>query len=358
MTTQLKATQSMARTGRPWSDNKPPPATAVWEAIEGCGRYHVLLAALELGLFDTVGQLGPCTSETAAARLGVSAPHLGVLLDAVVALGLLDQCRGRYELNDVARRYLTSDSRASMAGLVPVAPGPLRNWSRLADTVRKGRPAAPIDDDPEAFYVALVEGTFATTWRCATSADSRIRYSALPAARILELGAGGAPWSIAVLAACPQGQALVNDLPRVLAVAGNNLADHGVAGRAELRPGDYHQIPIEAGDYDLAVLGHVCRAEEPAGARHLIERAFTALRPGGRVVIADYFCDPGHKKDQHAVMMAATMIASTAHGSAYTADEVGDWLRGAGFGALRLVEPIRHQQCIVATRPERMRARC
>lgn len=347
----LKASHTMAHTGRPWTDVKPPPAAPVWAAIEGFGRYHVLVAAIELGVFDTLAATGPVTSPAVAQRLGVSEPHLRCVLDAVVALGLLDQCAGRYELNDVARRYLASDGPACMAALVPVAPGPHENWARLADTVRKGRPSEPVDDDPESFYVPLVEATFTTMLRCAGRADALLRYSAEPSARVLDLGAGGAPWSIAVLAACPKGRAVVNDLPAVLEVARRTTREHGVADRCELRPGNYHEIAIEDGAFDLAVLSHVCRVEPPEGAQHLIGRAFDALRPGGRLVLADYFCDPERKANQHAVMMAVTMAASTRHGTGYTTGEIATWIRAAGFASLRIVEPIGFQHCIVATRP-------
>ena len=55
------------------------------------------------------------------------------------------------------------------------APGPHENWAHLSDTVRNGRPASPIDDDPAAFYVPLVRGTFTTQWRAAmfSAADDR-----------------------------------------------------------------------------------------------------------------------------------------------------------------------------------------
>jgi ubiquinone/menaquinone biosynthesis C-methylase UbiE len=348
---ELKKSHTMARRGRPWTDFKPPPAAPVWAAIEGLGRYHVLVAALELDMFDALRDLGPSTSADVAEELGTSEPHTRMLLDAVVALDLLDQTNGVYELNDTARRYLVSDGPACMAALVPVAPGPHANWTRLADTVRNGRPAEPIEDDPEDFYVALAEGTFTTMLRCAARADLKLRYSVSPAPRVLDLGAGGAPWTIAILTACPAGTAAVNDLPAVLDVARRKITEHGVADRCDLRPGDYHTIPIEDESFDIAVLGHVCRAEGVAGAGHLVERAFRALRPGGRLILGDYFCDPEHKSNPHAVMMAATMMASTLLGSTFTVDEVAGWLRSAGFESLRLIEPIGFQQCLVATRP-------
>ncbi len=348
---ELKKTHTMAHTGRPWTDYKPPAAAPVWAAIDGFARYSVLCAALQLDIFDRLAQVGPASADDLAEHLGVSAPHLRMLLDSVVALGVLDQCNRLYELNDTARRYLVSDGPACMADLVAVAPGPLSNWSRLADTVRLGRPVEPIEDHPEAFYVPLVEGTFTTMWRCATRADAKIRYSATPAARILDLGAGGAPWTIAMLTACPLGRATVNDYPAVLEFAKRKATEFNVFERCEWIAGDYHQIDIEAAAYDFVVLGHVCRAEGADGAGSLIRRAFQSLRPGGRVIVADYFCDPEHKHNPHAVLMGATMMASTLNGATYTTDEFGGWLRTAGFVGLRMVEPIGFQQCIVATRP-------
>ncbi len=348
---ELKKTHTMAHVGRPWTDYKPPAAAPVWAAIEGLGRFHILVAALELDVFDALGDTGPTAAVALAERLEVSEPHLQALLDSLVAMELLDQVREVYELNDAARRYLTSDGAATMADLIPVAPGPHENWTRLADTIRNGRPATPIEDDPAAFYVPLVEGTFTTMWRCATRADLNIRYSTLEAPRILDLGAGGAPWSIAVLEACDGGSAVINDLPGVIDVARRKSAEFDVADRCEFREGDFHEIPIEDDHYDIVVLGHVCRTEGPDGARHLIERAFAALRPEGRLILADYFVDFERKFNPHAVLMGMTMMTSTVNGFPISSAEVTTWLSDTGFEAVRLVEPIGFQFCHIASKP-------
>jgi SAM-dependent methyltransferase len=351
---ELKKRHTMAHTGRPYTDFKPPASAPVWAAIDGLGRYHLLLAALELDVFDALQTSGPSTAGALAERLGTSPPHLRSLLDGMVVMGFLEQIRGLYELNDTARRYLVSNGPATMASLIPVAPGPHDNWRQLAQTVRTGRPATPIEDDPAAFYVPLVEGTFTTMMRCATRADLKMRYSATPAARVLDLGAGGAPWTIAMLTACPDATATVNDLDTVLDVARRKTVEHGVSERCAFRPGNYFDIEIEPAAYDIVVLGHVCRAEGAAGAARLIERAFAALAPGGRLILADYFCDPDHTVNPHAVVMGATMMASTINGLTFTTEEFGGWLRAAGFADFRLIEPIGFQTCIVATCPRAM----
>ena len=350
---ELKKTHTMAFKGRPWTDHKPPPAAPVWAAIEGLGRYYILVAALELNVFDTLKETGPSTAEVLAEKLDVPVGHLATLLDGVVALGLLDQFVDVYELNDAAKRYLVSDGPATMADLVAVAPGPHQNWTRLADTIRNGAPDTPIEDDPAAFYVPLVEGTFTTMFRCASRVDLKIRYSALERPHVLDLGAGGAPWSIAILNACAQGSAVINDLPGIIDVAAAKTSEHGVADRCELRPGDFHTIDIEDAAYDIVVLGHVCRTEGEDGARHLIERAFNALKPQGRLLLADYFTDVERKFNPHAVIMGTTMMASTKRGSTFTHQQFSEWLRDAGFAQIRLIEPIGFQQCFVAIRPQR-----
>lgn len=352
---ELKQTHTMARTGRPWTDRKPPPAAPVWAVIQGFAAYHVLVAALDLGVFDALAHGGPATATELAARLDVSAPHLASVLDSLTVLGLVDKVRGVYDLNDTSRRYLVSDGPACMAALVPVAPGPLGNWARLADTVRRGAPATPIEDDPAAFYVPLALGTFTTMLRAATRLDLRIGYSRNPATRVLDLGAGGAPWAIAVLAACPQGTAVVNDLPGVLGVARAKTAEHGVADRCTFLPGDFHRVPLPLGAFDLVVLGHVCRTEGPDGARHLVGRAVDALAPGGRLLLADYFADPEPRRTPHAALMGTTMVANTRGGTAFTHGQVAGWLRDAGLEAVRLVEPIGFQQVFVATKPRASR---
>ncbi|MGA9279510.1 methyltransferase family protein [Ilumatobacter sp.] len=347
---ELKKTHTMARVGRPYTDYKPPAAAPVWDVIEGFGRFHVLSSALELGVFDLLAEIGPARAETLAEPLEVSATHLETLLEGVVSMGLLDRRHGVFELNDTARRYLVSDSPASMAALVPVSPGPLENWSRLTDTVRTGAPVDPVDDDAR-FHVPLVEGTFTTINRCAMRSDLQLRYSALAAPRVLELGAGGAPWSIAILEANTDATAVVNDLDGVIGVARRKVTERGLDGRVEFRPGDFHDIELESGGHDLVVLGHICRTEGEAGTRSLMRRAFDALKAGGRILIGDYFCDEQRSQAGHALMMGVTMMASTRRGRTFTHGQVGAWLTDAGFEAVRCIEPIGFQEVFVGVRP-------
>jgi ubiquinone/menaquinone biosynthesis C-methylase UbiE len=173
---------------------------------------------------------------------------------------------------------------------------------------------------------------------------------------VLDLGAGRAPWSIGILTQSPGSTAVVNDLPEVLLLAAETVDAHGLSDRVQLWHGDFHEIEFERDTYDVVVLGHVCRTEGEERARSLIERAFTALAPGGQLVLADYFADNERKFNPFGVQMGMTMLASTERGGMLTHAQVVGWLRDAGFEAIRLMEPIGFNQVYVANTPEQRRS--
>jgi ubiquinone/menaquinone biosynthesis C-methylase UbiE len=348
---ELKKRHTMARAGRPWRDFKPPPSGPVWGIIQGFGSYWTLVAAVDLGIFDGVEQLASCTAGELAAELEVSEPHLRHVCDALVTFGFLDQVDDRYELTETAERYLCTNGPASMASLIRVAPGPHANWEQLADTVRHGRVATPIEDDPESFYGPLVDATFVTQHRAATRLGLRLGWQRRQGLRVLDLGAGRAPWAIAILEQSHGSTAVVNDLTRVLDDARGVVHERGLSERVELRPGDFHQVDVEDGAYDVVVLGHVCRTEGDAGGRALVERAWRALKPGGQLLLADYFADNDRKYNPFGVQMGLTMMANTRVGGVLTNQQVTGWLRDTGFAAIRLIEPIGFQFVYVADRP-------
>jgi SAM-dependent methyltransferase len=348
---ELKKTHTMPRKGRPWRDYKPPPSGPVWNVIQGFGIYWELVAAIDLGLFDALETLGPSTFPDVAGHLAAAPIPTRHLLDAMVTLGFLDQVADTYELTETAERYLTTDGAASMASLVRVAPGPHANWTRLADTIRTGAVAEPIELDPAAFYGPLVEATFPTQLRCSTRLGLRLGWARRSGLRVLDLGAGCAPWAIGILQASVGSTAVVNDLPGVAALATARLSSHGLAERAEVRTGDFHEIEIEESAYDIVVLGHILRTEGEERSRSLIERSVRALRPGGEVIVADYFADNDRKYNPFGVQMGLTMLANTMRGGLLTHAQVSGWLAAAGCRPVRLLEPIAFNQVYVAGGP-------
>ena len=347
---ELKRTHTMANGGRPWRDYKPPPSAPVWAIIQGYGSYWSLMAAIELGVFDAL-QTRAATSRQVSVELEVVDGHLRHLLDALVTFGFLDQVDDVYSLTETAERYLCTAGAASMSFLVGVAPGPHDNWIHLADTIRNGRPRTPIEDDPASFYGPLVTATFPTQFRAATRLGASLGWARRPGLRVLDLGAGRAPWALALLSQSVGSTAVVNDLAGVIDLAQTTIEEHGMAARVDVRPGSFHEIEIEPDRYDIVVLGHICRTEGEELATSLIGRAVRGLVPGGQLVLADYFADNERKNNPFAVQMGLTMLASTTRGGILTHRQVRGWLVDAGLESIRLLEPIGFNQVFVASAP-------
>ncbi len=347
---EIKKSHTMAHTGRPWRDYKPPPSGPVWAVIQAGNTYWMLVAAIDLGVFDELEKLGSQTSHGLAQQLEADPVYLQHLLDSMVTFGFLDQVDEVYELTETAERYLCRNGAASMADLVRVSPGPLQNWVDLAETIRNGRVATPIEDDIAGFYGPLVQATFATQHRVASRLGLRLGWERTPGLAVLDLGAGCAPWAIGVLEQSPDSTAVVNDLPEVIGLAEATVAERNLSDRVSFLPGNFHDISIELESFDIVVLGHICRTEGFELAQQLISRAVAGLRPGGKLLVADYFADNERKLNAFGVQMGMTMLANTQRGRILTHEVMHDWLAAQPLEAVRLIEPIGFNFVYVATK--------
>jgi SAM-dependent methyltransferase len=327
-------------------DRRADPG-AVWTIIHGFATYWLVATGVELGVFADLAD-GPRSAAHLAESSEASADHLAVALDGLAAIGLLDVVGEGYGLAPTAAAFLVPGRPAYMGDLVIHSPGPWDNWRHLTETIQSGRPAQPVDDCGP-FYARLVSATFPTQYQVARAVASLL---AGPVGTILDLGAGAAPWSVALLETFPDAVAVVDDLPEVVPLAERSLADHGVLDRARLVAADYRTLPIEPSSFAVVVLGHVCRAEGAEGAQVLIERASDALEPGGTVILADYFVDDWRAASQNARLLGVTMMANTERGATFTYGQYQDWLAAAGLESIELVEPLPHQEVLLARKKD------
>ena len=316
---------------------------AVWRIINGFAGYWIVVAAIRLGLFDALAS-GPLTGAELALGAGGDHERTVVLADALVALGLLERDADAYRLTATAAELLVDDRPRSMRDLVLWSPGPYDNWPALEHTVRDGRPPSPIDDAPAAFYAHLVRATRPSQLVVARAALPQLDLAA--GAQLLELGAGGAPWSTALLESDASAGATVNDLAVVIDAARAALV--GFGGRVRFVAGDYLRVDVPARAFDVVVLGHVLRAESAARARQLVKKAAAALKPGGRLVIAEYLGGRDPATFAQPALLAVTMMAATVEGRLCTDESVAGWLHAASCCELARLDPVLNTDLIVA----------
>jgi (2Fe-2S) ferredoxin/predicted O-methyltransferase YrrM len=290
---------------------------------------RVILTAIELDAFTAIGE--GATAEEAAARMGADARATGMLLHALVALGLLVKRDGRFFCAPAAARHFQAgspfDTRVAMGHFSTL----WRTWSRLTEAVRAG--SAPAYDDLADRGDEWTEPFIAAMHRIASEAAPAVVGAVGPAgvARMLDVGGGSGAYSIAFAKAEPGLHSEILDLPAVLAIARRHIDAAGLSGRIETRAGDLTSSTFGAG-YHLVFISAICHMLSEEQNADLIRRAHAALAPGGRIVIQDFFLDPDRTSPKSAALFALNMLAGTRSGNTYTEGEYRDWMRQAGFG--------------------------
>jgi len=125
-----------------------PGADQLLRLATGAAGSQLLGFALEAAIFDRLEQA--CPAASLAPRTGLDAGALEEMLEALVALGLVESTPGGFRNLEIASRYLTSGSEQSLKAALLEQIALSTSWDALAGYARGGpavRAAAP---DPAA----------------------------------------------------------------------------------------------------------------------------------------------------------------------------------------------------------------
>jgi len=306
------------------------------EAIRGFMPSRVLLSALELDVFSAVARLGNPTAPELAVTLGGDPRATRVLLDGLVALGVLTKHNGAYANMPPAARFLVAgapdDARAALRHNVSL----WSTWSTLTEVVRTGRPVrhqemSERSDDWTTPFIAAMHRNAALRAPLVVQA-----VGAGGARRLLDVGGGSGAYSIAFARAIPTLEADVFDLATVVPIATRHVADAGLAERVHARVGDLRRDAFGVG-YDLALLSAICHMLGPDENRDLFRRLRAALVSGGKLVIQDHVMADDRTAPRAGAMFAINMLVGTPRGGTYTQTEYAAWLGEAGFTGIRRI---------------------
>jgi SAM-dependent methyltransferase len=310
----------------------------------GFQESRVLLTGAELDLFTLLSKQ-PLSAETIAARLGADLRALTVVLDALVAMELLEKRGGQYG---------TAPSASSLSAEAPDSIHPMllhaaALWARWTTLTRRVGGTPIPERHPEESLRAFIGAMHVVG---APQAARLVAAAGLGSARrLLDVGGGPATYTMAFLAVEPRLEATLFDLPPVIEIARERLSKAGFAGRVTLVPGDFDKDELPAG-HDLVWLSAVIHQNSPAQNEALFTRIFRALVPVGRLVLRDHVMDPDRTRPRAGALFAVNMLVGTSGGGTYTFDEIRSGLSRAGFERIRLLQSGERMDALVeAFRP-------
>lgn len=296
-------------------------------AMMGYRLTKALLVANRLGIFDRLAHANMDVGALAA-ELSCNASKLDVLLVALAGMELLTVQDGRYGLTPLSRRHLLSSSPDFVGNNLRMQDLLWENWSHLEDVLRSGKAWKTLGDllanEDQSFTEQYIRGMQNI------SGPSAVEVARIVGGvhRFVDVGAGPGNYSRALLEANPSAHATLLDLPTTLAITREYMKPYIDAGRCTLREGNYLQDEYGVG-YCLALLSHTTHDEDDRGVAAMLERAFRALRPQGRVAIHDWVVEQGGAP--LAAALFSLNLAVYTPGRVYRVDEYTKLLEAAGF---------------------------
>jgi precorrin-6B methylase 2 len=297
--------------------------------VRGYQGAAILAAAAELDLFSRLSP-GPTTARALARRIGCELRALSALLDALAAVRLLEKGGGRYWPSPGVADVLTTGGRHSGLSMAQHQANCMRRWAQLARVVKAGRPASRSPSirgagGDRASFIGAMDNTSAPV------ADAVVRHlRPLRFDRLLDIGGASGTWTLAFLRACPAANAVLFDLPPVIAMAARRIAAAGMSGRVRLVPGDFTRDRLPAGA-DLAWVSAIVHQNSRMENRGLFAKVFSALVPGGRIAIRDMVMDETRTRPLSGALFAINMLVATDGGGTFTFRELREDLEAAGF---------------------------
>jgi SAM-dependent methyltransferase len=300
------------------ADLSPEKLNFLWEARAASA---LLAASQELGVLDRL-ERGPVDAAALARDCGIREETAPALLSALASLGLANAQRGGAFVGT------TSDLKWFLELLL--------RWDSFADGLRH-RPEVPVEAPPgadEAFYRTV--GPLAAL--CSPAVGIATEQLTGTGRRVLDLGAGAVPWTLALAAADPNVAVTAVDLPAVLPVTREAVAGAGREAQFALVEDDMFSVSFEDDAFDLAILGNICHLFDESTNSRLFQRVARWLAPGGTVAVIDFL--PNERRDgpRDIVLYAVELVRRAPAGQLYPFSSYGGWLRDAGFETIERTE--------------------
>jgi SAM-dependent methyltransferase len=307
------------------------------ELARGYRAAQILFACVELDVFEAIAA-GAHSATDIATAIQADARGTELLLNAAVAIGLIEKRDERFFNTPIAETCLTWSGQGYMADSLKLESAFYRRWGHLTAAVKTGqRPEENARDELASDWVSHFEHALYNMARpVAPFIADALALAEDRALRVLDVGGGHGGYSIALAQRYPRLSATVFELPRVVPVTREIVAQAGLAERVSVQAGDFQHDDLGRG-YDVALVFGVLNGEPPERRPALIAKAFVALKPGGCIVLRDAVLDADRAGPPEAAIFALQMLLATDAGGLDTRDEWTRWLVEAGFSPPRSI---------------------
>jgi len=295
-----------------------------------------LHAGVKLDLFTALA-VAPCPASELSSSRGLDERGLAMLLDALVAMQLLEKQGECYSVTEDAEKFLNRKSPGYLGYIIMHHQHLVESWSRLDEAVISGGPVRhrvshePTEAERESFLLGMFNLAMLIAPKVASHIDLSDRR------RLLDLGGGPGTYAIHFCKKNPQLTATVLDLQTTRPFADATIQRFSMTERVDFVAGDFHDVHFSGG-FDVAWLSHVLHGEGAKRCVNLLSNAVEALDPGGLLLVQEFILDEQRVSPLFPALFSLNMLLGTPEGQAYSEPEIVELMHQVGLSEIeRLV---------------------
>jgi SAM-dependent methyltransferase len=304
----------------------------VLSIAEGFFQSNVLFALLRLHVFEYIGE-GEATVMELAEKLGVQTGTLARLLNAGVALKILDSRDGQtFSVGRPFRSVLLPSAGTSYLGDWLLNLEYFRDASaRLDEAVLTSSPIAEFLEDARGEREHTRPFTLAMHNYALLRGRELARYLDTTGCRtLLDVGAGPGTYAFHLAEANPDLQLYLVDVPEVLEVAKEVATSFSISKPVSYLGLDLRVSDIE-GAFDIVLVSNTLHMLGEPESRRLLSRLYKHVTSGGSLVIQAQFLNDDRLGPRWPILLDLIQLCITESGRNHTVSETKTWLADAGF---------------------------
>ena len=300
------------------------------------GQSAALMASVELGIFTAIAKGAGTFDEIAKAVdiLPTNAERLVVLL---CAAGLVEKQGSRLRNAEDVQRFLVDGEPGYMGPWITFTKPQWNEWGRLAEHLRTpqlkrmGSIGDFTVDDARRYHQATYSIGMGAGRRFARQVDLSNRR------KIMDIGGGSGAYCIQAAKQHAHIRAVVLDLPPVVVVTREFLAENGVADRVTAEPCNFVTDPFP-GDCDVAIMASNLPMYSREVIAAVIGKTHDALLPGGQMHLIGETTNDERTGPWGPAYWGLGQAISESEGVAHSEADVIGYFGAAGFKDVKVEE--------------------
>lgn len=290
-----------------------------------------LHAAVKMEIFSALGGK-KLTAEKVSKKIDGNERGVRVLLDALVAMGLLAKQEETYANTPSSSALLVKDSPEYIGYIILHHHHLVDGWAQLDLAVKQGKPIVSRSQDEMFERETFQMGMFNIAMNIAPQLAEQIDLG--DRRHLLDLGGGPGTHAIHFCLANPQLQATVFDLPTTEEFAQETVKKFNLEDRITFKAGDFTTDEL-GGPYDAAWLSQILHSNGPEDCKRIIAKTVSSLERGGLILVHEFFLDETLDGPLFPALFSLNMLINNEDGRSYSEKQIADMLTNHGVSDIR-----------------------